>query len=66
MTRLRLSIGMVNRLALVVPAHEMDLTAFPAIDVHNLVKDARGEDREVPVDELLARMDRLNLKRLAA
>ena len=54
------------RSMLVVPVHEVERAAFPAIDVHNLVKDARGEDREVPVDELLARMDRLNLKRLAA
>jgi uncharacterized protein len=52
------------RSKLVVPAHEVERAAFPAIDVHNHVNDARGGDRAVPVAELLARMDRLNLKRI--
>ena len=52
------------RSMLVLPAHEVERAAFPAIDVHNHVNDARGGDRAVPVVELLARMDRLNLKRI--
>ena len=47
-----------------VPGHEVERAAFPAVDVHNHVNDARGGDRAVPVPELLARMDRLNLKRI--
>ena len=52
------------RSMLVVPVHEVERAAFPAIDVHNHVNDARGADGAVPVDELLARMDRLNVKRI--
>ena len=52
------------RSMLKVPAHEVERAAFPAVDVHNHVNDARGNDPPVPVDELLARMDRLNLKRI--
>jgi predicted TIM-barrel fold metal-dependent hydrolase len=44
--------------------HEVERAAFPAIDVHNHVNDARGKDGAVPVPELLARMDRLNVKRI--
>lgn len=44
------------------PAHEVQRAAFPAIDVHNHVDDRRGE--RLPVPELLARMDRLNLQRI--
>src|SRR6266487_2832840 len=52
------------RSMLVVPEHPVSRAAFPAVDVHNHVNDAHGEDRAIPVDELLARMDRLNLKRI--
>ncbi|PYQ24155.1 MAG: hypothetical protein DMF79_02340, partial [Acidobacteria bacterium] len=52
------------RSMLVAPEHPVARAAFPAIDVHNHVNDARGGDRAIPVDELLARMDRLNLKRI--
>lgn len=52
------------RSMLVAPVHEVERAAFPAIDVHNHVDDARGEDRAIPVVELLGRMDRLNLKRI--
>jgi predicted TIM-barrel fold metal-dependent hydrolase len=52
------------RSMLKVPVHEVGRAAFPAVDVHNHVNDARGGDRPVPVAELLARMDRLNLKRI--
>ena len=52
------------RSMLVVPVHEVERAAFPAIDVHNHVNDARGKDGAVPVAELLARMDRLNVKRI--
>lgn len=45
------------------PAHEVLRAAFPAIDVHNHVADARGKDGPA-IPELLARMDRLNLKRI--
>ncbi len=52
------------RSMLLVPEHQVPRAAFPAIDVHNHVNDAHGEGRAVPVAELLARMDRLNLKRI--
>lgn len=52
------------RSMLKVPAHEVERAAFPAVDVHNHVNDARGGDRPVPLPELLARMDRLDLKRI--
>src|SRR5512143_2827188 len=52
------------RSMLKVPVHEVQRAAFPAVDVHNHVNDARGGDRPVPVPELLAMMDRLNLKRI--
>jgi predicted TIM-barrel fold metal-dependent hydrolase len=52
------------RSMLVVPEHPVSRAAFPAIDVHNHVNDAHGEGRAMPVAELLARMDRLNLKRI--
>jgi uncharacterized protein len=52
------------RSMLKVPVHEVERAAFPAVDVHNHVNDARGGERPVPVAELLARMDRLNLKRI--
>jgi len=44
-------------------AHEIARAAFPVVDVHNHVNDARGGAR-VPMPELLARMDRLNIARL--
>jgi len=47
-----------------VPAHEVERAAFPAVDVHNHVNDARGDDPPVPVAELVARMDRVNVKRI--
>ena len=52
------------RSMLKVPAHEVERAAFPAVDVHNHVNDAREPDRRVPVPELLALLDRLNVKRL--
>ena len=52
------------RSMLVVPEHPVSRAAFPAIDVHNHVNDAHGEGRGMPVAELLARMDRLNVKRI--
>lgn len=52
------------RSMLKVPAHEVERAAFPAIDVHNHVNDARGAGQPIPVPELLARMDRLNLARI--
>ena len=52
------------RSMLKVPVHEVERAAFPAVDVHNHVNDARGGDSPVAVPELLARMDRLNLKRI--
>jgi predicted TIM-barrel fold metal-dependent hydrolase len=52
------------RAMLKVPAHEVARAAFPAVDVHNHVNDARGGDPPVPLDDLLARMDRLNVKRI--
>jgi uncharacterized protein len=51
------------RSMLKVPAHAVDRAAFPAIDVHNHVNDARGGSR-LPLPELLARMDRVNVARL--
>jgi predicted TIM-barrel fold metal-dependent hydrolase len=44
-------------------AHEVPRAAFAAVDFHNHVNDGRG-DEKVPLPELLARMDRLNLARL--
>ena len=52
------------RSMLKVPVHEVERAAFPAVDVHNHVNDARGGDRPVAVSELLARMDRVNVKRI--
>ncbi len=52
------------RSMLKVPAHEVERAAFPAVDVHNHVNDARARDARVPVPELLAMLDRLNVKRL--
>ncbi len=52
------------RSMLVVPEHQVSRAAFPAVDVHNHVNDAHGKDPAIPVPELVARMDRLNLKRI--
>jgi len=52
------------RSMLKVASHEVERAAFPAIDVHNHVNDARGAGQPVHVPELLARMDRLNIARL--
>jgi predicted TIM-barrel fold metal-dependent hydrolase len=52
------------RSMLKVPVHEVERAAFPAVDVHNHVNDARGGGGPVPLPELLALMDRLNLKRI--
>lgn len=61
----RLSLGdFAPRSMLEVPVHEVERAAFPAVDVHNHVNDARGRDQPVPIPELVARMERLNLKRL--
>ena len=45
-----------------VPVHEIERAAFPAVDVHNHVNDARGRELDLPPAELVARMDRLNLR----
>jgi predicted TIM-barrel fold metal-dependent hydrolase len=52
------------RAMLKVPVHEVERAAFPAVDVHNHVNDARKDDPPVPVADLLARMDRVNVKRI--
>jgi predicted TIM-barrel fold metal-dependent hydrolase len=52
------------RSMLKVPVHEVERAAFPVIDVHNHVNDGRGEEQDVPPDELLARMDQLNVKHI--
>jgi len=46
------------------PAHEVLRARFPAIDVHNHVNDAHGDDPPVATAELVAMMDRCNLKTL--
>ena len=40
------------------PSHEVLRARFPAIDVHNHVNDAHGDDPPVAVPELVATMDR--------
>jgi predicted TIM-barrel fold metal-dependent hydrolase len=52
------------RAMLKVPVHEVERAAYPAVDVHNHVNDARGDDGPIPVADVLARMDRVNLKRI--
>jgi predicted TIM-barrel fold metal-dependent hydrolase len=52
------------RSMLIVPAHGVERAALPAVDVHNHVNDARGGDRPVPLPELVAMMDRVNVKRI--
>ncbi len=47
-----------------VKEHDVERAAFPAVDVHNHVNDARARDASVPVPELIALLDRLNVKRL--
>ena len=47
-----------------VPAHEVLRARFPAIDVHNHVNDARGDDPPVATAELVDMMDRCNLQTL--
>jgi len=44
--------------------HEIERAAFPAIDVHNHVGDAGGDGPPVPPAEVVARMDRLNLRKI--
>jgi predicted TIM-barrel fold metal-dependent hydrolase len=52
------------RSMLKVPVHEVERAAFPAVDVHNHVNDARARDASMPVPELVALLDRLNVRRL--
>jgi len=52
------------RAMLKVPVHEIERAAFPAVDVHNHVNDARARDASMPVPELVALLDRLNVRRL--
>jgi predicted TIM-barrel fold metal-dependent hydrolase/outer membrane protein assembly factor BamB len=44
--------------------HEVPRAAFPAIDIHNHVNDAHGDGGGVPPAELVASMDRCNMKTL--
>jgi len=46
------------------PAHEVSRARFPAIDVHNHVNDAHGDEAPVPPADLVAMMDRCNLQTL--
>jgi predicted TIM-barrel fold metal-dependent hydrolase len=48
--------------ALHAAAHEIGRAKFPVIDVHNHTNDARGIGDRVDPKEMVARMDRLNLK----
>jgi predicted TIM-barrel fold metal-dependent hydrolase len=50
------------RTMLRAPAHEVLRARFPAIDVHNHVNDAHGDDPPLPAAELVAMMDRCNLR----
>jgi hypothetical protein len=52
------------RSMLKIPVHEIEQTAFPAVDVHNHINDARKNDHPIPLPKLLARMDRINVKRI--
>ena len=45
-----------------VPVHEVEHARFPAIDVHNHVNDARGDDPPVDPGQLVAMMDRCNVR----
>jgi len=48
--------------ALHAAVHEIQRAKFPVIDVHNHTNDARGIGDRVDPKEMVARMDRLNLK----
>ena len=50
------------RAMLRVPVHEVPRARFPAIDVHNHVNDARGDDPPVDPAQLVAMMDRCNVR----
>ena len=52
------------RAMLKAPTHEVARARFPAIDVHNHVNDARGNDASVDPGALVAMMDRCNLQTL--
>ena len=45
-----------------VPVHEVEHARFPAIDVHNHVNDARGDDPPLDPARLVAMMDRCNVR----
>jgi uncharacterized protein len=45
-----------------LPAHTVERAKFPVIDVHNHTNDAMGIGDRVEPKELVARMDRLNIK----
>ena len=47
-----------------VPAHEVLRARFPAVDFHNHAGDAHERGRSLPPAELVALMDRLNLRTL--
>lgn len=44
------------------PEHKIERAKFPVFDVHQHVDDARGIGERVPPAEVVARMDRLNIK----
>lgn len=46
------------------PAHEVLRARFPAIDVHNHVNDAHGDDPPLEAEEIVGMMDRCNLQTL--
>ena len=48
--------------ALHAPAHEIQRAKFPVIDVHTHTNDAVGIGDRVDPKEMVARMDRLNVK----
>src|ERR1700694_2968526 len=48
--------------ALHAAKHEINRAKFPVFDVHNHTNDARGIGDRVDPKELVARMDRLNVK----
>jgi uncharacterized protein len=47
-----------------VPVHEVSRAKFAAWDVHNHVDDARGIGSRIPVDEVVRRMDAVNVEKV--
>jgi predicted TIM-barrel fold metal-dependent hydrolase len=52
------------RSMLKAPVHDVPRARFSAIDVHTHVNDAHGESPEIPAEELVAMMDRCNVRTL--